>query len=183
MPHIYCPLSSCAAKTTYEITKPTKCSRCGKAFADAFKVTVTAAPVARPVAAPTPDPIETQRATVRASVLEKRNKVKPRAASARVISEDDPEIRSHIMNLPANVDIGPEIPDDEHEDVDPREARQRARALAAAAFQSDTMQIADADEGTVKFADLWSAGASAREAAAQAAPAPAPKPSKRKARR
>ncbi len=180
--HVFCPFSTCGAKTAYEVTKPTRCSRCGKAFADAFKVTITATPVARPVvaSAPIPDPIETQRATVRASVLERRNKAKPRAASTRVISEDDPEIRSHIMNLPADVELGPEIPDDENEDVDPREARQRARALAASAFNPDTIIVDDQEDKAISFQSIWNAGAAAREAAATSAPAP--KPAKRKRR-
>ncbi len=170
--HAYCPHSTCAAKIPYDVVKPTTCPQCRKTFSSAF-VVATPAVAAPLVRASVQDDLD-ERPLGRAALPTAR------ASTTVVKSRPGRPEPSRLMNAPASV-TAPVFPDDgaddEDENLDPREVRRQARALAAS-IDTSTIRIADQDEGTFKFADMWAEGASAREKAAQAKTAP-----KRKARR
>ncbi len=177
MPNVYCPRPECSAKASYDVTKPTKCPKCGRAFADAFKTVAAPAPVQQTRATVEEEPFD-ERPTSRSALAAARAK---HASTTRVVprtGRPQPAEVTHLMNPPA--DLPPAVAaledDPEDENVDPREVRRRARELAAT-IDTSTIVINDQDDGVFKFSDMWAAGAASREKATQS------KPSKRKARR
>ncbi len=167
----YCPHSACAAKIPYEAVKPTTCPKCRKTFASAFTSTPPAVPApARAAVQDDPD----ERPLTKSALLAAR-----RAGGALARPRPTPRGEvTHLMNAPAAQAVFPDDgADDEDDTLDPREVRRQARELAAT-IDTSTIKIADQDEGTFSFKDMWAEGASARESAAKAQVKP-----KRKARR
>ncbi len=170
--HVFCPFAGCAAKVAYDAVKPTRCPRCSKLFADAFRVAVPqTAPISRAavVEADLSDDQPITRKLAKAAVA----KVGPR------LQRDTPAPISRIMNAPPDLVTEAVFPDDglddiEEEDADPRAIRRRARELAAS-IDPSTITIGDQDEGVFKFDSFWAEGQSAREKAAK-------KPAKRSRR-
>lgn len=176
---LFCPFSSCAARVPYEAIKPTKCPQCGKLFADAFRVVTptTAAYAPRPVVVLDDDP---PAPSVMRQTLLKARAAKRVSTRAVVATDDDPEIKSHIMNagdVPTDVSLPIETFDDEEPERAPHMVSRRARELLAT-IDPASIVVADQDEGVERFETYWNAGAAARESGAKA-----PKVTKRKARR
>jgi hypothetical protein len=154
MPHVYCPFSTCASKVTYEITKPTSCPKCQRAFADAFK-TVVAAPTPPQVRRPGREEPLDDRPLTRSALEASQKARKAAVAGARPV---------------------PAAEDEDQDDVDPREARRAARELAAS-IDTSSMLTEVADDRVISGMDLWNEGAASR------AKSVAKKAAKSKARR
>lgn len=124
----FCP--HCAAKLTYEAVKPTRCPRCDKLFADAFRVT-TPPP-------PTPEPVDDEPET------------RPLTKSALLAARQRP--RAQVKPRPGQVAQDEPVfpPDDDEPDLDQRAVRRRARELAAA-IDPASIIVADQDEGVFRF--------------------------------
>ncbi len=177
----YCPHSACATRVPYDTIKPTVCPKCHKTFASAFAPTPAPAPVVTR-AAVVDDPDD--RPLTKSALLAAR-----KTGGARLRPTPRAEV-THLMNAPAAAQ--PVFPDDgadeEDEQVDPREVRRQARALAAtidtSAIIADAGALDGGDKpvkgiGSFSFRDMWAEGASVREKAT----ASQTKPAKRKARR
>lgn len=176
--HIYCPFAGCGHKATYEVTKPTTCPRCQKRFADAFKVVT---PVAAPIAyAPVSASIPTAQPRLRASLLKARAAKAAKQRPEPLVLDDDPEVQSHIMNLPPG-EAAPEDEDQFEGDEGGEDVSIRAQELAASIDPSTIRVNTDSDEWDTKFATFWAAGKAARESA-EVTPQVA-KPVKRRGRR
>lgn len=151
--YAYCPYSNCAAKIPYETVKPSKCPRCNRAFADAFKVVTETKPtVSRVTTATVEEESDAPRLT-RSELLKVRasrssgTKVKPRLK--RYVEEEEV---SHVMNPPAPQEENNPVFDDDHS-YDEREARELARELAAS-IDPSTIIIQDQDDKVVRFGQL-----------------------------
>lgn len=177
MLNCYCP--SCGAKVAYEAIKPTKCPKCDKSFASAFKV-VAVAPLPISQTAATFEDDTAAPSLLTASILKARNAKVKRSPRPIVLEEED-ETVSHIMNAPPGLVVEDDTEDfgDEVEDVGRGAVRRRARELVAT-INPDAIKINSnwGGEGAENFKTYWDAGADARAKGGEAK-----KPAKRKARR
>jgi hypothetical protein len=148
MPNYFCTF--CPAKIQYEATKPTKCPKCGKSFASAFKV---AAPVTPAVAVAQVAPEEDDDVPIspRSRKSHSTTQAKPRYRGGEYL----PPIMGVASSSPSS-GPGDEGEDDDEEDVDPRMRRRLARELAASINPED-IHVSDDDEKPLRFEDMYNA--------------------------
>lgn len=154
MPTYFCTF--CPAKIAYEAVKPTKCPKCGKSFASAFKVATPPAQPASTVAAQTPeDEDDLPVVPVRSRQSYSTTQAKPRYRNGEYVPPVGGVTPKTAVPHAGPGDEG-EDDDEDDEVVDPRMKRRLARELAAS-LNPDDIFVSDEDEKPLRFEDIYNA--------------------------